>query len=140
MSKKVSVIIPTLNEEKHLPKLLKDLQKQKNKDFEVVIVDAYSDDKTCDKAHEFDDGMDIRVITLPEGFKDPDDCVTKDPKIWKKAIAEATDAMTYYFKKVFGKWHKHIIIFSLAIKYPIKRKKSCSNNYYCNNPTHFLCL
>ena len=48
-------------------------------------------------------GMDIRVITLPEGFKDPDDCVTKDPKIWKKAIAEATDAMTYYFKKVFGK-------------------------------------
>lgn len=41
-----SVIIPTLNEESYLPKLLDDLSKQKEKDFEVVVVDANSKDKT----------------------------------------------------------------------------------------------
>jgi glycosyltransferase involved in cell wall biosynthesis len=41
-----SVIIPTLNEESYLPKLLNDLLKQKEKDFEVVVVDANSKDKT----------------------------------------------------------------------------------------------
>lgn len=41
-----SVVIPTLNEELFLPKLLDDLVKQKEKDFEVVIVDGFSQDKT----------------------------------------------------------------------------------------------
>lgn len=41
-----SVIIPTLNEEKYLPKLLSDLEKQKYDDFEVIICDGFSQDKT----------------------------------------------------------------------------------------------
>lgn len=41
-----SIVIPTLNEEKFLPGLLEDLQKQKEKDFEVIIVDSLSKDKT----------------------------------------------------------------------------------------------
>lgn len=41
-----SVVIPTLNEELFLPKLLDDLVKQKEKDFQVIIVDGYSQDKT----------------------------------------------------------------------------------------------
>lgn len=41
-----SIIIPTLNEEKFLPRLLNDLKKQKEKDFEIIIVDGNSDDKT----------------------------------------------------------------------------------------------
>lgn len=41
-----SVIIPTLNEEEYLPRLLTDLSHQKEKDFEVIIVDAHSDDGT----------------------------------------------------------------------------------------------
>lgn len=47
-------------------------------------------------------GMNVRVITLPEGLKDPDDCVRQDPEMWKKVISQATDVMTYYFKKVFA--------------------------------------
>src|SRR3989338_5592431 len=43
-----SVIIPTLNEEKYLPKLLKDLVSQTYRDFEVVLVDGNSDDKTVE--------------------------------------------------------------------------------------------
>jgi len=41
-----SFIIPTLNEEKFLPRLLSDLKNQKEKNFEVIIVDGASADKT----------------------------------------------------------------------------------------------
>ncbi len=41
-----SVIIPTLNEEKYLPTLLESLTAQTRKDFEVVVVDGASKDKT----------------------------------------------------------------------------------------------
>src|SRR3989344_7060609 len=45
-----SVVIPTLNEEKYLPKLLKCLREQLDKDFEVIVVDGSSDDKTVERA------------------------------------------------------------------------------------------
>lgn len=41
-----SIIIPTLNEELFLPKLLSCLKKQSEKDFEVIVVDGNSVDKT----------------------------------------------------------------------------------------------
>lgn len=48
-----SIIIPTLNEENYLPKLLKDLSKQLNKNFEIIVVDGYSEDKTKIAAKQF---------------------------------------------------------------------------------------
>lgn len=48
-----SVIIPTLNEEKFLPKLLNDLVKQKTKNFEVIIIDSQSKDQTKNEAAKF---------------------------------------------------------------------------------------
>lgn len=48
-----SIIIPALNEEKYLPKLLSDLKKQTYDDFEVIVIDANSKDKTKEKAEEF---------------------------------------------------------------------------------------
>lgn len=41
-----SIIIPTLNEEKYLPGLLTDLSKQSYSSFEVIHIDAQSEDKT----------------------------------------------------------------------------------------------
>jgi len=41
-----TVIIPTLNEEGYIGSLLSDLNKQKYTDFEVIIIDGNSDDKT----------------------------------------------------------------------------------------------
>jgi len=41
-----SIIIPTLNEEKFLPKLLNDLKKQKEDNFEIIMVDGDSEDRT----------------------------------------------------------------------------------------------
>lgn len=48
-----SIVIPTLNEEKFLPKLLNDLKNQKEKNFEVIIVDGGSIDKTRNIVSEY---------------------------------------------------------------------------------------
>lgn len=49
----ISIIIPTLNEEKFLPKLLDSLVAQTDKDFEVIVVDGSSKDKTVTVAKSF---------------------------------------------------------------------------------------
>jgi len=41
-----SIVIPTLNEEKYLPKLLNSIKKQTLKDYEIIVSDAGSNDKT----------------------------------------------------------------------------------------------
>ena len=48
-----SVIIPTLNEEKYLPNLLRSLASQTEKQFEVIVVDGQSRDKTVTVARQF---------------------------------------------------------------------------------------
>ena len=48
-----SVVIPTLNEEKFLPKLLTSLIRQTVKDFEVIVVDGSSADRTVAVARRF---------------------------------------------------------------------------------------
>lgn len=48
-----SIIIPTLNEEHFLPLLLNDLKKQTFSNFEVLVVDAHSVDKTLSLARNF---------------------------------------------------------------------------------------
>jgi len=42
----VSIIIPTYNEEEYLPKLLASLAKQTFRDFEIIVADAKSTDRT----------------------------------------------------------------------------------------------
>ncbi len=55
-----SVVIPTLNEEKYLPKLLNDLLKQTEKGFEVIIADGYSKDNTKKITEEFKKKLSIK--------------------------------------------------------------------------------
>lgn len=46
----ISIIIPTFNEEKYLPKLLQSIKKQTNQPCEIIVSDAYSSDKTREVA------------------------------------------------------------------------------------------
>lgn len=57
-----TIVIPTLNEEIALPKLLTDLQNQIWKDFEVINVDGKSDDKTVQNAHRVARGLCFKTI------------------------------------------------------------------------------
>jgi glycosyltransferase involved in cell wall biosynthesis len=49
---KVTIIIPALNEEKNLPALLESIKLQDFDDYEVIIADAHSKDKTREIAQE----------------------------------------------------------------------------------------
>ncbi len=53
MKNKISVIITTKNEEKNIGNLLESLQKQTFKNFEIIVVDNNSSDKTKEIAKEF---------------------------------------------------------------------------------------
>lgn len=55
-----SIIIPTLNEESYLPDLLSDLSKQSLTDFEVIHVDAQSEDATVQLAKNFASLLNVR--------------------------------------------------------------------------------
>ncbi len=50
--KKLSIIIITLNEEKNIQNILKDLSHQTFQDFEIIISDSNSSDATAKKAQE----------------------------------------------------------------------------------------
>jgi len=50
-----SVIIPTLNEEKYLPKILKSLANQTYRDFELILIDGHSIDGTIKVFDKFKD-------------------------------------------------------------------------------------
>lgn len=49
----LSIIIPTLNEEKYLSQLLKSIKKQNFFDYEMIVADANSQDRTVEIAKEF---------------------------------------------------------------------------------------
>lgn len=57
-----SIIIPTLNEERFLPRLLNDLLKQKEKDFEIIIADGFSEDGTKKCAEPFNKQLGLRFF------------------------------------------------------------------------------
>lgn len=61
-----SVVIPCLNEQKFLPRLLRDLSKQTFTNFEVLVVDGHSDDKTVEKAESYTDRLNIKVFVVAE--------------------------------------------------------------------------
>lgn len=49
----LSIIIPTLNEEKYLSQLLDSIKKQSFKDYEIIVSDAGSKDRTCEIAAQY---------------------------------------------------------------------------------------
>lgn len=49
----LSIIIPTLNEEKYLPLLLEAIRKQNFNDYEIIVADAGSEDKTVEIAKNY---------------------------------------------------------------------------------------
>lgn len=60
-----SIIIPTLNEAKYLPHLLTNLTNQTFPDFEIIIVDGKSTDKTVALAQAFQTKLKLKIITSP---------------------------------------------------------------------------
>lgn len=58
----LSIVIPTLNEGKYITPLLKDLARQSEKAFEVVVIDGKSEDATRDLINSFQHKLSIRIF------------------------------------------------------------------------------
>ena len=67
----ISVIIRTKNEEAYLERVLQAYRRQTFQDFEILLVDDRSEDRTLDIAEEYG----CRVISIPDGkFTHPYSC------------------------------------------------------------------
>jgi glycosyltransferase involved in cell wall biosynthesis len=85
---KISVIIPAFNEEKFLGNCLLSLKEQDFKDFEIIVVDKNSTDKTAEIVKKF------RVILVSEKNQGVAFARNKGAKIAKGEILVFTDADT----------------------------------------------
>lgn len=86
----ISVIIPAFNEEKFLPRCLESLKNQKFKDFEIIVVDNNSTNKTAEIAKKFN------VILVSEKNQGVAYARNKGAEIAKGEILVFTDADTIF--------------------------------------------
>ncbi|MEM1540276.1 MAG: glycosyltransferase [Candidatus Bathyarchaeia archaeon] len=67
MSKLVSIIVTTLNEEHYIEDCLKSLRNQTYNNKEIIVVDSHSKDKTVDIAKKYADKILIQNCIMPAG-------------------------------------------------------------------------
>lgn len=118
----ISIIIPTLNEEERLPLLLESLRKQNFSDYEIIVADAGSKDRTLDIARE--NGCKIAKGGLPAfGRNEGARQALGDKLLFLDADVVLPD--NFFFKALdeFGKRNLDIASFRLL---PLKRGKITS--------------
>jgi len=89
----LSIIIPTLNEEKYLPILLSQIKKQNFSDYEIIVADAGSKDRTVEIAKNF--GCKVINGGLPAKGRN------EGAKIAKGDIFLFMDADNIFFPEIF---------------------------------------
>lgn len=60
----VSIILPTYNSEKYIEKCLKSISNQSYKNFELIVVDGFSNDSTIDKISKYKYKMNIKILQI----------------------------------------------------------------------------
>jgi len=93
MKPKISIIIPTKNEEKYLPLLLAQIKKQNFSDYEIIVADANSTDRTREIAKNF--GCKVIEGGLPAKGRN------EGAKVAKGEILVFMDADNIYLPKDF---------------------------------------
>lgn len=78
---KFSICIPTLNEEKYVGGILESLSVQSIKDFEVIVVDGNSKDKTEKIVRKYEGKLNLRFLKSPKrGVSFQRNCAAKQTK------------------------------------------------------------
>ncbi|HUV47120.1 MAG TPA: glycosyltransferase [Candidatus Bathyarchaeia archaeon] len=117
-----SIIIPTLNEEKYLPQLLRCLKKQTYKNFEVLVVDSRSKDKTHQVVQSFQ-----KKIPLLKLIKSAKRGVSRQRNLGAKNAHGQyllfMDADVVFDKETLGKIYQYLLknkssLFSAKSKFP----------------------
>lgn len=132
----LSIIIPTLNEEKYLPLVLESIKKQKFFDYELILADAGSKDKTLEIAKKH--GCKIVPGGLPAKGRN------EGAKIAKGDILFFLDADTVlpdnFFKKAIAEFNNRKLELASFCLIPLPRNKISSFflNIFYNQPIVLL--
>jgi len=125
----ISIIIPTLNEEKYLPLLLESIKKQDFFDYEIILADAGSKDKTLEIAVKYN----CRII--PGGL--PAKGRNEGAKVAKGDVLFFIDADSIlpegFFKNALGEFNDRNLDFASFGLMPIgstKINKLVFNMFY----------
>jgi len=135
----ISVIIPTYNEENDIKDLLESLYNQRFKDFEVIVVDNFSNDNTLKIVKKFGRKLNLHIYQIKSNvsqarnfgakkskgkilvFLDADNIVPEDylMNVYKSFNPDAVSSAYYgWGKTIFNKLHKEGIS---DIPFAIKR-------------------
>ena len=132
----ISIIIPALNEEKYLPSLFESIKKQSFSDYEIILADAGSKDKTLEIARKYG------CIIVPGGL--PSKGRNEGAKIVKGDILFFLDADVVlpdnFFEKALAEFKARNLEFaSFCITPTSKRKMSLFLlNFFYNWPVILL--
>lgn len=132
----LSIVVPTLNEENYLPRLLSCLRKQSFKDFEVIVADAGSTDRTREIARAF--GCKIVEGGLPARGKN------QGAKAAKGDLILFLDADVVFsadfLEKTLGEFKKRKLDIATFSLIPLSKKKGTKIlfNFFYNYPLRVL--
>ncbi|MFH1982734.1 MAG: TIGR04283 family arsenosugar biosynthesis glycosyltransferase [Pseudomonadota bacterium] len=138
----LSVIIPTLNEEAWLPRLLADLQRQQEVTLEVIVADGGSTDRTLDACRPYEpiivSAPRGRARQLNAGFK----ASTGENLLFLHADSRIEDP--YLLRNALRRWESVISTAgsdAVAGHFPLKFVRSGTGNAmsfrYMEGKTHF---
>jgi len=116
----LSIVIPTLNEEDYLPKLLESIKRQNFTDYEIIVADAGSKDKTLEIAKKYG------CVTIPGGL--PAKGRNNGAKIAKGNILFFLDADTvlpnFFLKKSLEEFTKRKLdVAGFFLRFRVSNKK-----------------
>ena len=132
----LSIVIPTLNEENYLPRLLNCIKKQNFKDYEIIVADANSKDRTREIAKDF--GCKIVMGGLPAKGRN------KGAKIIKGNLILFLDADALlpedFLEKTLKEFKQRNLDIASFILIPISKRKypKILFNIFYNYPLRFF--
>lgn len=116
---KLSIIIPAYNEEECLPKLLESIKKQDFKDYEIIVADAHSKDKTREIAKKY--GCTVVDGGLPAKGRNSGARAAKGEYL---LFLDADIILTkYYLKQIVYEFIKNGLDIALTQYIPISEKQ-----------------
>src|SRR4051812_39798296 len=123
----VTVVVPARNEEVHIPPLMADLMVQRYPDFEVIIVDDHSDDRTIQVCSEAI-AQDHRFALIPAVGAGKKNALSEGVRRARGSLIVTTDADC----RVSPNW-----ISALALQFRDPAVKLCFGGVAITGPTHF---
>ncbi len=102
----ITIITPTLNSEKYLTKALNSILKQKYRNFEIIVIDGKSNDKTLRIIKKFDKKIDYWISEKDKGIYDAFNKGYKLARGELIGIVNSDDILTPNALKILIKYYK----------------------------------